>query len=287
VSPTAYTIVTTADGLKEALGAISGQPILGVDTETTGLDPFRSRVRLLQVATPERAFVFDLFQLPAFENAGLRSLFSSATPTKVFHNAKFDLKMILHHFGLEVRGVFDCMLASQLIDGGRGDVKHGLADVALRYIGEVVDKTMQMSNWAGPLSELQFEYAAKDAALMLPLGRELERKLAELKMAEAARLEFDCVLPIAAMELAGMAIDAACWRGLVANVQRAHDVLSVELKRELSAGIPQLTLFDEPPNINLDSPAQIVEALGRMGIKVEGTRSWQLAPLARQSWRSD
>ena len=79
-----------------------------------------------------------------------------------------------------------------------------------------------------------------------------------------------------------MAIDADCWRRLVADVERAHDALSVELKRELAAGIPQLTLFDEPPNINLDSPAQITETLARMGIKVEGTRSWQLQPLAKE-----
>jgi DNA polymerase-1 len=78
-----------------------------------------------------------------------------------------------------------------------------------------------------------------------------------------------------------MSIDEGCWRRLVAEVERAHEVLSVELKRELAAGVPQLTLFDEPPNINLDSPSQITEALARMGIKVEGTRSWQLQPLAK------
>ncbi|HXG91146.1 MAG TPA: DNA polymerase [Blastocatellia bacterium] len=281
MSKTPFTVVTTEAALKAALGAISSHPVIGVDTETTGLDPFRSRVRLLQIATPEHAFVFDLFEIAALDNPELRRLLSETEPLKVFHNAKFDLKMLLYHFNLEVRGLFDCLLASQLLDAGRGESKHSLAAVTDKHLGQFVDKSMQVSDWSGRLSELQYEYAANDAALMLPLHTELARKLSELKLDEAAALEFNCVLPIAAMELAGMAIDADCWRRLVADVERAHEILSAELKRELSAGIPQLTLFDEPPNINLDSPAQIVEALSRMGIKVEGTRSWQLQPLAK------
>src|SRR5215212_6131174 len=94
LSETAFTIVATGDDLKQALAAISGHPVIGADTETTGLDPLSSRVRLLQIATPERAYVFDLFQIAAFDHAALRELLSSPQPIKVFHNAKFDAKMI-------------------------------------------------------------------------------------------------------------------------------------------------------------------------------------------------
>lgn len=282
VSKSPFTIVTTDDGLKQAVGAISGHPILGVDTETTGLDPLRSRVRLLQIATPEQSFVIDLFQIAALDHTALRELFSSEQTVKIFHNAKFDVKMLLHHFKLEVRGVFDTLLASQLIGAGRSEGGHGLAAVTERYLSETIDKSMQVSDWSGALNALQYEYAAKDAALMLPLRDALAEKLAESGLEEAAKLEFECVLPLAAMELAGMAIDAACWRRLVSGVERAHEALSAELKRELAAGIPQLSLFDEPPNINLDSPSQVTQALSRMGIKVEGTRSWQLQPLAKE-----
>ena len=281
MSETAFAIITTGDELEQALGAISTHSIIGVDTETTGLDPFRSRVRLLQIATPDRAYVFDLFEVAAFSHPTLRGLFSSLQPVKVFHNAKFDAKMLLHHFKLESRGIFDTLLSSQLIGAGRSEGGHGLAAVTERYLGETIDKSMQLSDWSGSLSRLQYEYAAKDAALMLPLSNALTEKLAALGLEEAAKLEFDCVLPIAAMELAGMAIDRDCWRRLVADVERAHEALSAELKRELAAGIPQLSLFDEPPNINLDSPSQVTQALSRMGIKVEGTRSWQLQPLAK------
>jgi len=282
LSRTPFKLVNTEQALEQALGAISSHAVIGVDTETTSLSPFQGEVRLLQLATPEQSFVIDLFQLPAVRHRGLRELLSSAQPVKVFHNAKFDLKMLLHHFDLEVRGLFDTLLASQLIGAGRNEGGHGLAAVSDRHLGELVDKSMQVSDWSGRLTEAQYEYAAKDAALMLPLYERLSAGLRERNLEEVAELEFECVLPIAAMELAGMALDTDCWRGLVVNLERAHEVLSDELKRELAAGVPQLTLFGEPPNINLDSPTQVTEALGHMGIKVEGTRSWQLQPLSKE-----
>ena len=282
MSRTPFKLINTEQCLEQALGAISSQPVIGVDTETTSLSPFEGEVRLLQIATPEQSFVIDFLQLPALRNNGLRELLSSAQPVKVFHNAKFDLKMLLHHFDLEVRGLFDTLLASQLIGAGRNEGGHGLAAVSDRHLGELVDKSMQVSDWSGRLTEEQYEYAAKDAALMLPLYEKLSAGLREMKLEEVAKLEFESVLPIAAMELAGMALDADCWRGLVVNLERAHEVLSDELKRELAAGVLQLTLFGEPPNINLDSPTQVTEALGNMGIKIEGTRSWQLQPLSKE-----
>ena len=281
MTTTPYRIISTGRALDEALAELGESQLLGVDTETTGLDPFRSRVRLLQIATPNQNFVIDLFQVPALEDDRLGKLLSSPRPIKVFHNAKFDLKMLMHHFGLEVQGIFDTFLASQLIGVAAGEGGHSLAAVTDRLLGQPVDKSLQVSNWSGTLSEAQYEYAARDAALMLPLREKLVRRLQELNMIEVAKIEFDCVLPVAAMELAGVAVDQECWRSLVTEVERAHKVLSADLKRELAAGIQQLTLFGEP-EINLDSPVQVLETLARMGIKVEGTRSWQLQALAKE-----
>ena len=91
-----------------------------------------------------------------------------------------------------------------MIGAGRSEGGHGLAAVTDRHLGEIIDKTMQTSDWAGVLSQAQQEYAAKDAALLIPLGERLSAKLDELHLKEVANLEFECVLPVAAMELAGM-----------------------------------------------------------------------------------
>jgi ribonuclease D len=81
--------------------------------------------------------VIDLAKVAALRHRGLRELLSSEKPTKVFHNAKFDLKMILHHFDLEVNGLFDTLLASQLIGAGRNEGGHGLAAVVERHLGSL------------------------------------------------------------------------------------------------------------------------------------------------------
>lgn len=259
---------------------MSLEPLLGLDTETTSLDAMRGRVRLLQLSTPTSNYIIDLFRFSAFQEPLLKGLLESETPLKVAHNSKFDLKMLLHHFGVEVRGVFDTLLASKLIAAGRGDLSHGLASVSDQYLGEAVDKTLQKSYWAGSLSTEQLEYAARDSALMVQLHGKLAVRLEEMKMTEVGRIEFECVLPLAAMELAGMAIDRECWKRLAEDVEHAHKKLSQELKHELAAGVEQLSLFGDP-EINLDSPTQIMIALTRMGIRVEGTRNWQLQPLAK------
>ncbi|MEW6130322.1 MAG: bifunctional 3'-5' exonuclease/DNA polymerase [Acidobacteriota bacterium] len=274
-------LITTAPALEEVIRAITKASVIGVDTETTGLDPFTSEVRLAQIATDEQTFVIDLFEIDAFNDPHLRQFFSQPHPIKIFHNAKFDLKMLLHHFNLEAYGIFDTMLASQLISAGRSEGGNSLAAVVSRYLNQELDKSLQVSDWSGKLTDAQYEYAAKDVTILLPLRERMTQELVKLHMVEVAKLEFDCVLPVAAMEIAGMYLSADCWRKQVESVEREHAAISSDLKRELASGIEQLSLFDEP-TINLDSPSQVTDALARMGIKVEGTRSWQLQPLVKE-----
>jgi hypothetical protein len=252
LSRTPFRLINTRAALEQAVGALSGCRVIGVDTETTALSPLEGKIRLIQISTPEDNFVIDLFKLNAFEHRGLRQVLSSDRPIKVFHNAKFDLKMLLHHFAIEVQGLFDTLLASQLIGAGRREGGHGLAAVSDRHLGELVDKTLQTSDWHGPLSDEQYEYAARDAALMLPLYEKLNESLHELNLEEVARLEFDCVLPIAAMELTGMAVNAECWRtskhqsgqshashrcpGEYGNQGRGHQKLAATTSRERASG---------------------------------------------------
>ena len=280
LADTEYILIESGSSLERACHAISGHRLIGMDTETTSLDPYNGRVRLLQLSTAEANYVIDLFRVAALDYPELRSLLLSPDHIKVLHNAKFDLKMLLHHFQIEVGPIFDTFLASKLIAAGRPDLRHGLAALSDRLLDEFIDKSVQISSWSGRLTEEQYRYAARDSQIVLPLRERLIASLVELGMVEVAKLEFDCVLPLAAMELAGMAIDTVCWRNQTQMVLQAHEIISSELKQLLAPGIEQLSLFGEP-DINLDSPAQVIEALGRMGIRIEGTRGFQLQPLAK------
>ena len=54
-----YELIKTADELRRAIETIATQPVVGLDTETTKLDPFTSRLRLIQLATPDGVFIVD------------------------------------------------------------------------------------------------------------------------------------------------------------------------------------------------------------------------------------
>jgi hypothetical protein len=75
VAPTfptpAYTVVTEPAALERLLPQLQAVPVLGVDTETTGLDPLTDRLRLLQLATADRVIVVDLATIPVQQLAAL------------------------------------------------------------------------------------------------------------------------------------------------------------------------------------------------------------------------
>jgi DNA polymerase I-like protein with 3'-5' exonuclease and polymerase domains len=278
-----YKLITEAGDLAQVVIDLRGEPVVGFDTETTGLDPHTAKLRLIQLATPQSSFIIDCFRCAPDQLKPVLDLLASPRPVKIAHNAKFDAKFLMRHCGARLGGIFDTILASQLISAGDENDRHSLEAVANRYLNLQLDKTAQTSDWSRELSEYQLEYAARDAQVLLPLRERLLEKLGEMDLLLAAELEFDCVLSIAALELAGVYLDAERWRDLVSRIRVEHDRVAEELHRELAAGSQQMSLFGgAAERINLDSPAQVKEALARIGILVEDTREWTLSKLARK-----
>jgi DNA polymerase I len=277
MSASNYKLITNVDELPQVVAALNGALAVGLDTETTGLDPHTSRLRLLQLATPETSFIIDLFRFKPEHLAPVWPRLIAPQPIKIAHNAKFDAKFLLRHYGVRLGGIYDTYLASVLISAGNENDRHGLEAVAARYLDVQLDKAAQLSDWSGELSEYQLAYAARDAQVLLPLHERLQTKLEELDLLVTARLEFECVLAVAGLELAGVYVDTARWREVIKRVRAEHDVITDNLQRDLSAGAAQMSLFgDVGARINLDSPAQVKEALARLGITIEDTREWTL-----------
>src|SRR5262249_39703687 len=142
--PAPYLLIQDAEELAQALDALQDCPILGLDTETTGLDPRTDRLRLLQRATPGwPVFVLDLWQIPAGAWDPLRRFLAQPSLVKIFHNAKFDLQF-LRQAGLPIQGrLVDTMLASQLLDAGLHTRRYSLADLVQHYLHETLGKAEQ------------------------------------------------------------------------------------------------------------------------------------------------
>ncbi|HMV49168.1 MAG TPA: bifunctional 3'-5' exonuclease/DNA polymerase [Blastocatellia bacterium] len=276
---TDYKVIQKAEELASVAAELKRRPVIGLDTETTGLDPHTSRLRLLQLATPQTSYLIDCFQFSPPQLAPLLEVIAAAQPIKIAHNAKFDAKFLRKHLGVRLNGVFDTYLASLLISAGNENHRHGLAAVANRFLNLQVDKEQQLSNWSGELSRHQLDYAARDAGVLLPLQEAMSAQLDKMDLLVAAGLEFDCVPAIAAMELAGVYLNVGRWRELVRQMTVARDAVADELQETLGQGAAQMNLFGTPEPVNLDSPAQIKEALDRIGIEVEDTREWTLSKL--------
>ncbi|MEJ7861536.1 MAG: DNA polymerase [Pyrinomonadaceae bacterium] len=283
-----FQLITDAQTLQKACDQLKTEDFLGFDTETTALDPYEGEIRLIQLSTGRETQVIDLKPFAereslrtSLELAPLRELLSAPKPIKIAHNAKFDAKWILHHLDVEIGGVFDTLLASQLIAAGDQDRRHSLAEVTSYFLSTELDKSEQVSDWsASELSQSQIEYAARDAATMVPLREKIIEKLKSDNLVQVAKIEFDCVLPIAAMELNGFYLDEARWREQLEKVKILQSKAALELQQMLSAGVAQASLFGMT-EINLDSQTQVTDALKNLGVPVpETTRGWQLQPLA-------
>ena len=113
-----YILVTESSSLNSAIAPLFKSDIQGIDTETTGLDPYTDKLVLIQIAIPNYpVVVINVTNLTASELKPLSKLFTT-NATKAFHNAKFDLKF-LNQVGINVSGpFFDTMLASQVLKAG-------------------------------------------------------------------------------------------------------------------------------------------------------------------------
>ncbi len=287
---TSYRLIATAEELRRAVEDLSTRNAIGVDTETTDLDPYLARLRLIQLATGDRVYLVDLnhfgeANLKASEAfAPLRGLFTAPRPIKIAHNAKFDAKFIKHNLSVDIVGLFDTLLASQLVSAGDIEERHGLEAIAGRYLNEAVDKSERLSNWEFELSEAQLEYAARDAAVLIPLREKLIDRIKAMGLIQCARLEFECVMPVVDLELAGFFMDKRRWLEQLAIVEEKRGEVANQLQEMLGEGVAQASLFGPPrANINLDSQPQVSEALTRLGVPLpDSTRNWKLQPLAAQ-----
>ena len=283
-----FQLVSDAESLAKACSELGSEEFIGFDVETTDLDPYKGELRLVQLSNGRETKVVDVRAFGSGKELKtsealkpLRDLLSSKKQTKIAHNAKFDTKWVRHHLGCNTENIYDTYLASVLVGSADGERRHGLADVVQFFLGRTLDKTEQVSDWgAAELTASQIEYAAKDAVIMREVCDRLHERIIVDGLEHVLKLENECVLPIAQMELNGIYLDETRWREQLAVVSKKQAAAAEELQGMLAAGVAQASLFGRP-EINLDSIDQVTSALQNLGVPVEGTtRAGALLPLA-------
>ena len=277
-----YQLISNKEQLKPALTPFQSAPLIGLDCETTGLDPYTNKIRLIQLAIPNHPVIMiDLAAIDAEHQGTLRSLLASNC-LKVGHNLKFDWQF-LNQAGLTPNPpFFDTYLAYRVLTAGLKK-KLSLKAIAAKLLNLKLDKSEQTSNFSGSLRIAQLQYAAADAAIVLPLHQTLKHRLKKAKLTQIALLEFACLPAVAQMELNGIHLDQEKWQQMGESLKVQQFQLLKQINQQLKPPPSlQISLWPEfAETINLRSPQQVVQALNAFGLPVKSTSAIELIPLAQ------
>ena len=90
--------ITDEAKAKNLLAMMAKEPVIGLDLETTGLDPRAARIRLVQLSTPDTNVIIDAFMV----NLEVLRPILTGGPTKVGHNLAFDLSRSTGRIGSRI-----------------------------------------------------------------------------------------------------------------------------------------------------------------------------------------
>ncbi|MFP4456227.1 MAG: DNA polymerase [Clostridia bacterium] len=263
-----WEIIDTKEQLEVIALELAKLNVIGLDIETTGLDPYFSDVRLIQISPSEDlTYVLDMKKIKSLES--LKHVFSAEKPVKVIHNAVFEQKFLKYKYDLKFGNIFDTMLANKLIYNGIYK-SNSLQEVVKDQLGLFLDKDMQTSSWQdSDLSRMQLDYASKDSAILLPLREKQIEKIIEYKLVEVAKLEFDCTKAVTEIEHNGVFIDKTILDEFKKEIEERLQALTISLRKFFG-------------DININSYKQISAVLASKGIYTENTSESELKAYANE-----
>ncbi len=179
----------------------------------------------------------------------------------LFQNAVFDWKMLKQHLGitLHCRNLFDTKIAEYCIVNGR-NAKTDLKTLSDKYLGVDLDKTIRVSNWLDAWTDALIQYAAWDVAVLFEIKNQQRNRLMSLGLQEVFQLECQLVPVTAQMEMAGLSLDLS----LLARKRIEYEAKRQTLREKLIAQLG--------PDVNPDSPKQLLPALQAQGYEVSDTQ---------------
>jgi len=177
-------------------------PIVAIDTETLGLNPFRDRLCLAQLSSGDGVCHAVQFAAGAYDAPNLKALLADPAVLKLFHYARFDVAMFQRYLGVTCAPVYCTKIASKLVRTYTD--KHGLKDLVRELLKVDLSKEQQSSDWgAKDLTEQQLAYAANDVAYLHQLKTALDGMLAREHRTKLAQACFDFLPTRAALDLGG------------------------------------------------------------------------------------
>lgn len=211
--------------VEETLDLLKDMNPIGLDTETTGLDCWSDKLKLLQVGNKDIQIVIDCFTID-IEN--YRCILEDSTKTFLGWNLKFDLKWLYRHNIFPYK-VYDGYLAEKLLWLGYPAGIHPLSlkYASEHYIGVERDKSIRGKViWAG-LTDDVIQYSANDVKYLEDIIKEQWKELKKKELTNAIKVENQFVIPLAYTEYCGIHLDADKWK---AKMKKDQEKLNESLK---------------------------------------------------------
>jgi ribonuclease D len=166
---------------------------LAIDTEFVSERRYQALLCLAQVAVPDpdspdgvRTDVLDPIEAE-LDPRPLAAVLADPAVEVVVHAGRQDVGILRRTWNTEVTNIFDTQIAAGFVGLGN---QEGYESLVRKVLGRRLKGTEGFTRWdRRPLTPAQLEYAADDARLLLALGDELERRLAERGRLEWAREE--------------------------------------------------------------------------------------------------
>lgn len=260
--------------------------ILGCDTETTGLKFWEDKLLMLQIYNGEDNFIIDCQNV---DLSPLAPIFANDKITKIFHNAKFDVKFLKAN-GLPCENVYDTMLVDKLIHCGKRSLRHSLAALMNRYFGTEMEKATRSTfiNHKGDFTKAQLQYGLDDTVKLIEIKKLQTEQVENLELEKVVQLENKAVLAFADLEYNGLFLDKNAWDKNAKIVKAEMDSLLNELDSIVAEEHPeykerQYDMFDggREATINWDSPTQVLKLMHKYDKTLESAGGPALKPLAK------
>ncbi|MDO8726291.1 MAG: DNA polymerase [Candidatus Methanoperedens sp.] len=246
--------------------------IIFFDTETTGLDPFKDKITLIQIKQGNKIRLVKTFteaQISEMRDVLENSLI-------VGHNLKFDLKFLKQQFNINPENLFDTYIAEILISGGQKARQKGTATleaVTKQYTGIQLNKSRDVrSSFNGSeLTAEQIKYAAMDVAVLPEIHKKQQEQLKTLGLEKVFEIEMGCIPATVWLELSGLPLDKDGLNRVKGETKKKIEDAELKVKTILKeSGYKNLDLFGLPA-VNLGSPIQLLGVMRGIGLKIDST----------------
>ena len=266
--------------IEDVVKYCSSKTILGVDTETTGLDFISNDMTMFQIGDDTHQYVIDT-RVISIEP--LRDILTSQDIVKIFHNAKFDINFIRSCANIICDNIYDTMLVEKIINCGK-EYSNSLKNTVKRHLGIELPKLTQSSfinNTDSQFTTDQIVYGANDVKYLIEIHNKQASHIIVNKLGNVVELENRAVLAFADIEFNGLNLDKDKWIKLsktsMHEAINLQDILNQYVidDHRMQKFIPEYVqgdlfdIVDKQVNVNWDSPKQVLDVFQCLIPKLE------------------